>query len=183
MQPLRILERSLRNLASPDAYLFSVAELSALLPHSSPKAFKMILTRAVQTGVLVRACRGIYLLAQPRFATGFELFHIAAKLRAGYFNYISRESALSELGLISQVPLQYASISSSGSGGVVDCGEFGRIEFTHTKKDPVSLAPFLHYDPQRRMMCADASLAASELRSSGRNLHLLNDEAPHGHAI
>ena len=100
MQPMRFLESTLRRIATSEAYLFSLADLEAILPDHSHDAIKMIAGRAVKAEILVRACHGIYLFDQVPRKKGRELFHIAAKLRAGFFNYISQETALSDLGVI-----------------------------------------------------------------------------------
>ena len=151
MQPLKSLERSLRAFASQEAYIFSVADLGALLPELDRAALKMVLSRAVRSGILERACRGLYVAAEAPYRRGRELFHFAAKLRASYFNYISRETALSELGIISQIPLQYITLMSSGSSATIDCGTWGRIEFAHTKKSFGSLSGSLYYDAECRL--------------------------------
>ena len=178
MQPLAVLERRLRAIASPEAYVFSVADLGTLVAGLDRPALKMVLSRAVHNGILARACRGLYVFPEVPYPRGRELFHIAAKLRSGFFNYISRETALSELGIISQLPLQYITLMSSGSSGIVDCGAWGRIEFAHTKKDLASLSGFLAYDVECRLLRADAELARADLVSARRNRHLLDEEGP-----
>lgn len=103
MQPIRCLERTLRSIASPQNYLFSIADLSTILPEHDRNSITQIASRAIVAGFLARACQGIYLLADtPR--TGLELFHIAAKLRAGFFNYISQETVLSDAGIFPRSP-------------------------------------------------------------------------------
>ena len=81
MQPMRFLESTLRGLASPGTYMFSLANLEAILPDHSHDAVKMIAGRAVKAEILVRACHGIYLFDQVPRKKGKELFHIVAKLR------------------------------------------------------------------------------------------------------
>jgi hypothetical protein len=72
---------------------------------------------------------------------------------------------------------------SSGSSGTVDCGRFGEIEFTHTKRALESLSSRLGYDARRRLLAADASLAWEDLRAARRNLHLVYEEALHEHLV
>jgi hypothetical protein len=176
MQPIRCLERTLRSIASPQHYLFSLADLSTILPGHDRNAITQIASRAIAAGFLARACHGIYLLADtPR--TGLELFHIAAKLRAGFFNYISQETVLSDAGIISQIPVSRVTIMTSGRCAHIPCSAFGTIEFTHTKRDLVSISSRLDYDGQRRMLCAPADIAWEDLRAAGRNSHLVDKEA------
>ena len=176
MQPIRCLERTLRSIASPQDYLFSIADLSTILSGHDRNAITQIASRAIAAGFLSRACQGVYLLADtPR--SGLELFHIAAKLRAGFFNYISQETILSEAGLISQIPISHVTIMTSGRSAYIPCGTFGTIEFTHTKRDLVSLASRLDHDGQRRMLCASVEIAWEDLRAARRNSHLVDKEA------
>jgi hypothetical protein len=176
MQPIRTLEQVLRSIMTPHDYLFSLSDLANILPNQDRSALKMVVSRAVGTGVLVRACHGIYMLADaPR--TGLELFHIAAKVRAGFFNYISQETVLSDAGVISQLPINHATIMSSGASAVLNCGNLGSIEFTHTKRDLVALSPRLVYDESRRLLCATVEVAWEDLRSARRNRHLVDEEA------
>jgi hypothetical protein len=64
------------------------------------------------------------------------LYHSAAKLRAGEFNYLSLETVLSDAGAISQIPMNWITIISSGRSNIIDCGAFGKIEFIHTTTSP-----------------------------------------------
>lgn len=183
MQPLRVLESHLRRLASPDTYLFSLADLEALVPEVSHQAFKMVVTRAVKQGILKRACQGIYLFDDAGHQRGLELYHVAAKLRAGYFNYLSQESVLSDAGIISQIPLQRITVMSSGRSGLVNCGPWGVIEFTHTKRNLEALSSRLTYDAKIRLLRASPDLALKDLKAARRNLNLIDEEALRGNAL
>ena len=77
---------------------------------------------------------------------GLMLFHIAAHLRANELNYISLETALSDAGIISQIPMHWISIKSSGRSNIISCGEFGTIEFVHTNQKPYDIMNQLSYD-------------------------------------
>jgi len=183
MQPLRALESHLRRLATPDVYLFSLADLEALVPEVSHQAFKMVVTRALKQGLLQRACQGIYLFDGAGHKRGLELYHIAAKLRAGYFNYLSQESVLSVAGIISQLPFQRITLMSSGRSGLVSCGPWGVIEFTHTKRNLEALGPRLAYDPEVRLLRASPDLALEDLKAARRNLNLIDEEGLRGNAL
>ena len=183
MQPLRSLEVLLHKLATPESYLFSLADLSALLPELSTQAFKMVVNRAVKNEIIHRFCHGLYLFSGVNYRKGLELHHAAAKLRAGQFNYLSQESVLSEAGAISQVPLQRITLMTSGRTSMLDCGQFGIIEFTHTKKSPDALLPELTYDAEIRLLRASVRLAALDLKAARRNLDLLNEEVLNGNTL
>jgi len=177
MQPLKQLAQALRLLADRQHCVFAVSDLAAAVPECGHLAG--LLTRAVKTGLLVRVCRGIYVYPVPDYPTGHLLFHAAARLRAGEFNYISLETALSDAGVISQVPMNWISIMSSGRSHVVDCGGYGHIEFVHTAQRPDDVSRELTYDPERRLWRASPRQALRDMRATRRSLDLVNEDALH----
>lgn len=75
------------------------------MPEHSQGGFKALVCRGVKDGLLKRICRGLYLYPSVEYASGSVLFHAAARLRTDAFNYISLETALSDTGVISQIPM------------------------------------------------------------------------------
>ncbi len=133
-QPIKTLAEWLGKNAGPERYLFSLRDLSPLCPDLSDGAFKTLLSRAAKLGILERLCRGIYAYKISDYSSGLALFHAVARLRNREFNYIGLETVLSDAGVISQIPVNFISIMSSGRSGKVSCGRFGRIEFIHTER-------------------------------------------------
>lgn len=179
MQPIRHLMQSLARLANPEHCLFTPFDLRALLPRLSAAAFKTLLSRSVQEGGLTRVCRGLYLYEPVARADGLLLFHAAARLRADGFNYISLETALSEAGVISQVPLNWISVMSSGRSSVMSCGRWGTIEFVRTRQRPDDLTGRLHYDGGCRLWRASVPQALRDMRASHRSLALVDWSVAH----
>jgi predicted transcriptional regulator of viral defense system len=177
MQPIRHLERLLADLATPERYLFSATDLQALCPPSSN--LSVLLSRAAKAGILHRVCRGIYLFPRVAYPRGRVLFHAAALLRANAFNYISLETALSDAGIISQVPFNRITLMSSGRTHTISCGSYGTMEFVHTARRPDDLAGQLTYDAACRLWRASPSLALRDMRATRRNLDLINPEVIH----
>ena len=122
---MKKLEKVLESLADPEHYLFASSDLEAALPGS--RRLAVLLCRAQKAGVLKRVCRGIYINPRVNYPRGMVLFHAAARLRASGFNYISLETALSDAGVISQVPINWITLMSSGRSQVVDCGDLGEL--------------------------------------------------------
>jgi predicted transcriptional regulator of viral defense system len=174
VQPLKHLVKILTELADENHYLFSLTDLKGALPQHGPGEFKALLSRAVKGGSLNRVCRGIYLYPQVKYRKGMVLFHTAARLRAGEFNYISLETALSDAGVISQVPLNWITLMSSGRSHIVDCGDFGSIEFVHTKKRPEALTDQLIYDAPSRLWRASVTLAIKDMLATRRSTDLID---------
>jgi hypothetical protein len=176
MQSAKILINALRKIADEQRYLFTPADLSALLPTSNASSFKSLLSRLVSRGELVRVCRGLYHPAWIEPAHGLVLYHSAARLRAGCFSYLSLESILSETGDLSQLPMNRITLMTSGRSGEISCGRFGVIEFTHTQQRPENVMKHLRFHQTRRLWCADRVQALRDLRRTGRNLDLLQED-------
>lgn len=171
MQPLKKLALTLDSLANREHSLFAPSDLQAALKEYDH--LPVLLTRAVRAGLLKRVCRGIYLYPKAGYPMGDLLFHTAARLRADEFNYISLETALSDAGLISQIPINWITIMSSGRSHVVDCGEFGHIEFIHTEQRPEEIAGELVYDATRHLWRASEKQALRDMKATRRSMELV----------
>ncbi len=174
MRPLQQLDQSLRRLADPDHCIFAPSDLEAAVPGCGQLA--VLLSRATKAGLLKRVCRGIYFYPQRDYPMGNLLFHAAARLRAREFNYISLETVLSDAGAISQVPINWITLMTSGRSHVVDCGDFGHIEFVHTAQRPEDVSAELSYDPERRLWRASVRQALRDMRATRRSMELVDEE-------
>ncbi|MDK9705926.1 MAG: hypothetical protein OEL83_02640 [Desulforhopalus sp.] len=177
MQPIKQLANTLALLADDQHCLFTLADLRCVIPGQSSGAFKALLSRCVQVGLLQRVCYGLYLYPQVGQSGGLLLFHAAARLRAHCFNYLSLETVLSDAGVISQVPISWITLMSSGRSQTINCGTFGQIEYIHTKKKPADLVDHLIYDSRCRLWRASVNLAMKDMRATGRNTDLVDWEA------
>ena len=160
-------------------YLFLLQDLRSLCSDLSDGAFKALLSRAVSAGYLTRVCRSLYVYKNAIPHNGLLLFHAAAHLRAHEFNYISLETVLSEVGVISQIPMNWISIMSSGRTNIVSCGEFGTIEFIHTSRRPNDLIEQLIYDVNCGLWRANVTLAIRDMKVTHRNSDLINWDIAH----
>ena len=176
MQPLKALSTWLAKNTNEQHYLFSRNDLRPLFPEHSDPAFKVLLSRATQSKLLERVCRGIYLYSSAYNNDGLLLFHTAAILRAKAFNYISLETVLSEAGVISQIPINHITLLSSGRTNTFSCGHHGRIEFIHTNKKPNDIGDQLTYDQEKGMWKASIKLALQDMKNTQRNCDLINWE-------
>ena len=176
MQPLRQLIQALDALADADHALFTPVDLRAAVPDLAPGAFRTLISRASRNGTLERVCRGLYLYPRARYAQGLLLYHAAARLRAHAFNYISLESALSDVGVISQIPMARVTLMSSARTATIDCGRYGSIEFVHTEKRPGDLIADLTYDHRCHLWRASTALALRDMRATGRDTGLIDWE-------
>ena len=120
MQSMKYVSQWFEQHANSEHYLFTLQDLRALCPQMSDSAFKTLLSRTVRASSLTRVCRGLYLYKKACPLSGLVLFHAAAILRADEFNYISLETVLSDCGIISQIPMNWISIMSSGRSNAID---------------------------------------------------------------
>lgn len=151
-------------------------DLAAILPELRRGALKAVVARSVASGVILRVCHGVY--ARPKAAaSGLLLYHAAARLRAGVFTYLSLESVLSEAGLMSQIPLNWVTLMTSGRSHIVTCGHFGHVEFVRTRKRIADLAGELVYDVRARLWRASPVQALRDLKAVRRHLDLVDWEA------
>lgn len=176
MQPMKHIRQWLSTNTDESRYLFTFRDLRPLCLKLSDAAFKVLLSRAVSSGLLTRVCRGIYLFKEKYPKDGLILYRIAALLRADTFNYISLETALSDAGIISQIPSNWISIMSSGRSSKISCGDFGTIEFIHTQQKPSTLIPELTYDSSCGLWRASVDLALRDMKRAHRNFDLVEEE-------
>lgn len=173
-QPLDRLYQGLDQLASPQRYLFTPSDMRVLVADISDDAYRALLSRAAKGGKLERVCRGLYVYHPAKPVPGLMLFHAAARLRAHEFNYISLETALSDSGVISQIPMNWITLMSSGRTSTINCGRWGKIEFIHTRQQPADLSRHLSYDTDCRLWRASIAQAIRDMKMTRRNLDLID---------
>lgn len=174
MHPIKTLYKWLQQHVSDKNYLFTLHDLRSLCPTLSEKTFKTLLSRAVKQGILERICRGLYAFNSASNSNGLLLFHAAAYIRSSKFNYISLETALSDAGIISQVPLAHITIMSSGRSNKIPCGNYGTIEFIHTSRRPTEIMDKITYDENHRLWRANPKLAFEDMKKTCRDCGLIN---------
>jgi hypothetical protein len=176
MQPIKTLTNWLQQHANSESYLFTLHDLRPLYPNMSYATFKTLLSRAVKQELLKKVCRGLYAFNSASNSSGLLLFHVAAYIRSDEFNYISLETALSDAGIISQIPLGLVTIMSSGRSNKISCGNFGTIEFIHTSRKPTEIIDQLTYDENCRLWRAKPKLAFEDMKRTHRDCGLVNGD-------
>lgn len=157
-------------------FVFTKHDLAKLFAENKPKALTEGLNRLVKTGLLKRACRGIYVNERATQFNSYVIEHIAKALRRNEYNYLSLESMLSEYGVISQIPLDRLTVMTTGRKGVYRT-VYGVIEFTHTKRSVENILNHIQSIESRPLRIATKKTALRDLKRAGRNLHLvLNEE-------
>ncbi len=155
-------------------YVFTRADLAKIFHDDSPRAFKAGLQRLVANEILQRPVRGVYVYGLSQSGGSDTIEHIARALRRGEYNYVSLESALSEYGAISQIPVDRLTVMTTGRKGEYPT-PFGTIEFTHTKRLLGDILPGVR-DVKRPLKLATPAVAWRDLKRVGRNTHLVNEQ-------
>lgn len=156
-------------------YIFNRGDLAKIFHEDSPRAFKAGLDRLVKEGLLQRPARGVYAFAMAHSRDSHAIEHVARALRRGEYNYVSLESALSEYGVISQIPMDRLTVMTTGRKGVYHT-PLGTIEFVHTKRKPMAILTSVS-DVKRPLRLATPQAAWRDLKRVGRNTHLVDERA------
>lgn len=117
-------------------------------------------------GLLKRACRGVYVNPFAKSQDSHTIERIALALRRGEYNYLSLESALSEYGMISQIPIDRLTVMTTGRKGIYHT-PWGTIELTHTKRAVSEIVKSLR-ETGRPLRIAMPQAAWRDLKRVGR---------------
>lgn len=158
-------------------YVFASQDMAKVFPEDSRRSREATLKRLVNNGILERPSKGVYLYALSKNKGKDTLELIAKTLRRGEHSYVSLESALSEYGVISQIPVGRLTVVTTGRKGEYRT-PYGVIEFTHTKRPLMEVLSSMQ-DRGRPLRIATKLAAVRDLRRVGRNTHLIDEEAVH----
>ncbi|WP_447927951.1 type IV toxin-antitoxin system AbiEi family antitoxin [Vreelandella sp. EE27] len=156
-------------------YVFSTRDMTKVFPGESARALEATVKRLVEAGILERPSKGVYVYALSKHKGPNTLELIAKTLRRGEYSYISLESALSEYGIISQIPVGRLTVMTTGRKGEYKT-PYGVIEFTHTKRAVSDILSSIK-ERRRPLKVAARSTALRDLKRVGRNTHLIDEDA------
>ena len=153
-------------------WLFTPADLRVLFPRESDNSLKKSIQRHVRSGVLKLVKKGLYANPRARSVPAEKLAAVASYLKPDNLNYVSQESRLSELGRISQMPLDYVTMMTRGNSQTFKTC-YGTIEFTKTRQPLDYILAHTNKDPSTGLLVADEELALRDLKHARRNLDLV----------
>lgn len=170
---LTALSNMLDLLSAKGIFTFSNKMLYSYFPAETTLNFKKTIERAITAGILERACRGIYLYKRGMSNNNYPLESIALILRSGEHSYISLETALSELSIISQMTINHLTVMTSGRSQTYKT-PYGTIELTHTNRSERDIIENTYKQDDRPMRVAKPDLALTDLKRTQRNVHLVD---------
>lgn len=158
--------------------VFTRKDLAKVFHEDNPKTLQEGINRLRQHGILEGVARGLYCYALSRTPDSYRLERIARAMRRGEYSYVSLESALSEYGAISQIPVDRLTVMTTGRKGTYRT-PYGTIEFTHTSRPIIELLQRMR-DIGRPLRMATLEAAWADLKRVGRNTNMVNVEVVHG---
>ena len=160
--------------------VFTVSDLRKIFPSGKHDSFLVQLRKlaSMDRPVIKRAARGVYVYNKTSRPTTNLIEEIAKTIRRGCHNYVSLETALSEHGQISQIPVGLLTVMTTGRSGKFQT-DWGDIEFTHTHQPWHEFIDELQ-DVGRPLKLASPERALRDIRRVGRNIQLLVPEPEKG---
>jgi len=169
------LEKILEEFADNNNFIFTVNSLYSVFPELSESNINQLLCRANKSGLLERVCKGVYVYTKVKYDPSSVLFLCAKTLRYSDCMYVSLETVLSSLSVISQQMLSFVTIVTSGRSGIIDCSRFGKIEFVHSDKIDTGSGD-IKYDMKTGLFWANKELAQKDMKIHRRKLVSLIQE-------
>lgn len=128
--------------------------------------------RLTKYNVLKKIANGLYVNAQSK-NTDNLLYKIVQFLRPDDINYLSNESVLCNLSIISQQMLDRITVMTTGRSGIFNT-PFGVVEFTHTKRDPLVILKETARPKNFPIRIANKYIAVRDLKRIGRNVNMID---------
>ncbi|WP_033517345.1 type IV toxin-antitoxin system AbiEi family antitoxin [Bifidobacterium cuniculi] len=154
-------------------YVYRKADLSVPFGEHGA-ALTRTVTSLCSAGILERAAHGVYVYTYSERIGEGTLDEVARCLRPGRITWESLESALSQYGVISQIPMGRVTYMTTGRSGLFPT-RFGTAELTHSKLSAAAILPGLVMR-RGRLPIAAKMFAYRNLKDVGRNLHLVDEE-------
>lgn len=174
---MRVIEcvKALNDWDKRNSYLFSKGDLGLIFDEEDD-ALSSTLRRLVRDGVLLRVTRGLYAFALSHNLSPTSIQDVAIALRPCHFVYESFESAASQWGLISQIPLDRLTVATTGASGEF-ATPFGVVEFTHVSLTPAQIVrETVDRKPYCPMRIATEERTFKDLLDFNRSVEMVDPE-------
>lgn len=170
----KALKKFLQTIDDSGEWLFTTDQAAAYFRYKNLHALRKSLYRHEKARRFFKIHKGLYAHHYARSAPRFKLDTLVNHLREGEFNYVSLESRLSSLGVISQVPM-VKTVSTTGRSGRYDT-PYGSIDYTHTDIPREQLLEETVPDEHYGVHLATPLRAYLDLRHTNRNMGLIDNE-------
>jgi predicted transcriptional regulator of viral defense system len=165
------LDKFLDFLDKHDCWIFTI-QTAEICFQEDPNTLRHSLARHVRNEAIIRLARGLYANLRSKAMPLYALEDMVRYLRPLNTSYLSQESRLSELSVISQVPTRLT-VMTTGRSQIFNT-PIGTIELTHTNRKLSNCQDFLKYDRHRNIFVASPKTALDDLRNAKRNMGLVD---------
>lgn len=169
--------KQLNDLDKKGIFVYTLNDLSKVFPNENGKTLLKSAERLVASGILERATKGLYVFTFSKHKGKYLIETIAATLRRGQLTYISLESALSEYGAISQIPMGIITLMTTGAAGRFETTYGIIIEFVKTRRNYLTLLKETVQYLDSPLRIALPKRAYGDLKRVGRNVSMVNEAA------
>jgi predicted transcriptional regulator of viral defense system len=166
------LLKTLDYLDAKGVWCFDVKMFNLFFPQESKQVRNVSLNRHVESGIIVNVCRGFYANPRARSKPNFALPKLAYILRPREVFYLSYEAALSDYGIISQMPNRLT-FATTGRTGEYDT-PYGILEFTHSNRDATTFLKDCTYYEDYGVYYANPRKAVRDAVRANRNVGLID---------
>lgn len=153
---------------------YSKLELKTHFHQLKTKDMIHLVEKAIEKELMAEVVPDFWSLTESETPIYKRFAPLLAFLRPNELNYISLESALSQDGIISQIPF-VASVSTTGESGWYDT-IISRLELCHTEEIREDIEKELIFYSGYGVYYASPALAYRELKRLNRNLDLIDYE-------
>jgi hypothetical protein len=153
-------------------WLITTGVMRQWFPEESAAGLMSSLRRHADNGLITPVSKGIYANDRAHSKPPAPLEHVVGFLRDGHISYLSLESRLSELGLLSQMPMDLLTVMTTGRSALFNT-PYGQVEFIHTKKSLTKLSGELTQERKSPLLRASRTLALRDIKRVGRNVELV----------
>lgn len=155
------------------AWAFKLQHIKMYFKDESPKSLQVALHRHAKNHFIEKCAREVYVNPRAKKPL-FFLESLASLLRDNATFYLSLETLLSELGLISQFPNRLTFISQGRSQ--VFKTSCGIIEFVHSKRNAKDFLKHCYFDKDRGIYVAHKEQAINDIYQHNRSVDLYEEQ-------
>lgn len=169
----RELLKMLDDFDKMEIWAFKLQKIRMYFSKENEKSIQVALNRHTKNGIITQCARGIY--ANPRGKKPlFYLEALAGVIRDNATFYLSLETLLSELGLISQIPNRMTFISNDRSQTFFT--PYGIIEFIHSTRNVKNFLSNCFFDKDRNIYIANKQQAIDDIYRHNRSIDLYEEQ-------
>lgn len=152
---------------------FSLGHIKMYFKDNDEKSIRVMLNRHCKNGIITQCVRGIYVNPRGKKPL-FYLEALASTIRDNATFYLSLETLLSELGLISQMPNRMTFVSKGRSQTFFT--PYGIIEFVHSSRSAQGFLNNCFFDKDRNIYIASQQQAISDIYRHNRSVDLYEEQ-------